>query len=85
MTKRKNTTLWKRIGLLALCMVMVASTLTACAPAAADKTDAEPVRITAENIAPGVFTQHLDCETIASKLTGSYSIGAREEFFYQDI
>lgn len=43
-----------------------------------------PQKLTAENIAPGVFKQYIDVETLASKLTGSYSIGARAEFWYEE-
>lgn len=80
----RNITALRKIGTLALCMTMALSVMTGCSSAPAEEAEAEPVPITAENIAPGVFTQHLDCEEIATKLTGSYSIGAREEFFYED-
>ena len=83
MSKVKKTVLWKKIVLLVICIVMLVST-TACSPNAEESKEAAPIPLTEENIAPGVFKQRVECETLASKVVGSYSIAARAEFWYED-
>ena len=81
MTKKKN--FW----LVACSVVMTAAmalAVTACAPGGDGGSTEAPPTLTAENIAPGVFKQYVDYETLASKVTGSYSIGARAEFWYEE-
>ncbi len=67
----------------AVMTIAMAFAVTACAPAPGSSTETPPT-LTEENIAPGVFKQYLDYETLASKMTGSYSISARAEFWFEE-
>ena len=52
------------------------------------KTDeeVEPTKqtLTAENIAPGVFKQHIGHEDLVNKVVGSYSIAALADYWFQE-
>lgn len=83
MSRGKKRVLLKKIGLLVVCIAMLVST-TACAPKAEGSNEKATIKLTEENIAPGVFKQYVDYETLATKVVGSYSIAARAEYWFEE-
>lgn len=81
MTKKKN--FW-----LAACSVVMTAAMalavTACAPGGDGGSTEAPPTLTAENIAPGVFKQYVGYDLLSRKMTGSYSTGARAEFWFEE-
>ena len=84
MSETKKPCLAKRVGILLICVLLAASMLTSCGRTSSENAPSEVIKLTEENIAPGVFKQRLDYELLASKLTGSYSIGARAEYWFEE-
>lgn len=76
----------KKFWLMTCSVVMTAAMMfavTACSPGSDASTETPPT-LTEENIAPGVFKQYVGYELLSRKMTGSYSTGARAEFWFEE-